>query len=167
MQYGGGGYKKYRICFYLIFFEKAAKSDRKKEFLTFITVCVSFFWVNCTFFNGFELSMKFCGFWYKDRILEHIFLLTLWALLKGTQAWHFFYFFAETETIWSQGPVTRDFWKSYSTRPRYSTFKNISAHTQHAMKSVPRMLSMWWNSFRVCSVCDKIHYAYTQNGLNM
>ncbi len=31
-------------------------------------------------------------------------------ILKGTQAWNFFFdFFAETETIWSQGPVTRDF----------------------------------------------------------
>ena len=33
----------------------------------------------------------------------------------------FLTFFAETETLWSQGPVTRDFWKSYSIRPRYST----------------------------------------------
>ncbi len=61
-------------------------------------------------------------------------------------------FFAETETLWSQGPVTRDFWKSYSIRPRYSTFKHFHACSacdetgsqvaQHAMKLVPRMLSV-------------------------
>ncbi len=53
--------------------------------------------------------------------------------LKGTQAWNVF-FFTETETLWSQGPVTRDFWKSYSIRPRYSTFKH----------------------FRVCSASEKM-----------
>jgi hypothetical protein len=66
---------------------------------------------------------------------------------------NFFYtFFAETETLWSQGPVTRDFRKSYSIRPRYSTFKHFracsafdeigSAYAQHAMKLVPRMFSV-------------------------
>ncbi len=64
----------------------------------------------------------------------------------------FLTFFAETETKWSQGPVTRDFWKSYSIRPRYSTFKHFracsawdeigSTYAQHAMKFVPRMLSV-------------------------
>ena len=73
--------------------------------------------------------------------------------IKGTQAWNFFLtFFAKTETSWSQGPVTQDFWKSYSIRP----LLNISAHAQHAMKSVPSILSMRWNSFRVCSVWNKI-----------
>ena len=44
------------------------------------------------------------------------------VFVKGTQAWIFLkYFFAETESLWSQEPVTRDFWKSYSIRPRYST----------------------------------------------
>jgi hypothetical protein len=45
-------------------------------------------------------------------------------------------------------------------------------HAQHAMKSVPSMLSMRWNRFRVCSACDKIISAYacyifrkTQNSL--
>ena len=61
-------------------------------------------------------------------------------------------FFAETESLWSQGPVTRDFWKSYSIRTRYSTFKHFRAcsacdeigsqYAQHAMKLVPRMLSV-------------------------
>ncbi len=46
----------------------------------------------------------------------------------------FFTLFAETETIWSQGPVTRDFLKSYSKWHRYSTFKH----------------------FRACSACDEI-----------
>ncbi len=63
----------------------------------------------------------------------------------------FLTFFAETESLWSQGPGTRDFWKSYSIRPRYSTFKHFRAYSacdeigsqyaQHAMKLVPRMLS--------------------------
>ncbi len=78
---------------------------------------------------------------------------TVHAVFKGTQAWNFLYtFFAETETLWSQGPVTRDFWKSYSIRPRYSTFKHFRAcsacdeigsqYAQHAVKLVPRMLSV-------------------------
>jgi hypothetical protein len=72
---------------------------------------------------------------------------------KGTQAWNFFKtFFAETETLWSQGPVTQDFWKSYLIRPRYSTFKHFRAcsecdeigsqYAQYAMKLVPSMLSV-------------------------
>jgi hypothetical protein len=120
--------------------------------------------------------------------------------LKGTQAWNFFFtFFVETETLWSQGPVTRDFWKSYLIRPRYSNFKHFracsacdeigSAYAQHAMKLVPRMLgvrynsfcvcsawivhvtmftfyrwlSMRGNSFLVCSACDEIVSAYAQH----
>jgi hypothetical protein len=63
---------------------------------------------------------------------------------KGTQAWNFFWlFFAETETLWSQGPVTRDFWKLYPIRPRYLTFKH----------------------FRVCSACDEIRSQYAQHAM--
>ncbi len=64
----------------------------------------------------------------------------------------FLTFFAETESLWSQGPITQDFLKSYSIRPRYSTFKHFRAcsardeigsqYAQHAMKLVPRMLSV-------------------------
>jgi hypothetical protein len=39
----------------------------------------------------------------------------------------FLTFFAETETIWSQGPVPRDFKKSCSNWQRYSTFKQFRA----------------------------------------
>jgi hypothetical protein len=102
----------------------------------------------------------------------------------------FYTFFAETETIWSQGPVTRDFWKSNSIRPRYSYFKHFracsacdeirSAYAQCAIKFVSRMLSMdctcktvhifrWLsireNSFLVCSVCDEIGSAYAQHAI--
>ncbi len=81
-------------------------------------------------------------------------LSTQAAIVKGTQVWNFFLtFFAETETIWSQGPITWDFWKLYSIRPRYSTFKHFracsacdeirSAYAQCAIKFVPRMLSMY------------------------
>ncbi len=59
-------------------------------------------------------------------------------------------FFAETETIWSQGPVTRDFSKSIRIG-RDIRLLNISAHAQHAMK---------W--FLVCSACDEIRSAYAQ-----
>jgi hypothetical protein len=64
----------------------------------------------------------------------------------------FFDFFSETETIWSQGTATRDFWKLYSIRPRYSTFKHFcacsacneigSAYAQCVIKFVLGMLSM-------------------------
>ncbi len=73
-------------------------------------------------------------------------------IVKGTQAYFFLTFFAETKTLWSQGPVKRDFLKSYSIRPRYSTFKHFRAcsacdgigseDAQHAMKFVLRMLSV-------------------------
>jgi hypothetical protein len=53
----------------------------------------------------------------------------------------FFDFFAETETLWSQGPVTRDF-ENRIQFGRDIQLLNISAHAQHAMKFVPSMLSM-------------------------
>ncbi len=58
---------------------------------------------------------------------------------------------------------TRDFWKSYSIRPRYSTFKHF-AYAQPAMQCILRMLSQRWNSIRVCSVSDEIRSAYAQHG---
>ncbi len=58
-------------------------------------------------------------------------------------------FFAETESFRSQGPVTRDFWKSYSILPRYSTPLNISAYAQPTIKYVRHILSQRWNSFRL------------------
>ncbi len=60
-------------------------------------------------------------------------------------------FFAEIETLWSQGPVTQDFWNSYSIRLRYSPFWTFS-----------RMLSQRWNPFRVWSASDKICSSYAQ-----
>ncbi len=46
-------------------------------------------------------------------------MLLKWNLMKASdlkvhkhEHFFFFTFFAETETLWSQGPVTRDFWKS-------------------------------------------------------
>ncbi len=98
--------------------------------------------------------------------------------LKGTQAWIFFLtFFAATATIWSQGPVPRDFWKSYSIRPRYSTFKHFracsacdeirSTYAQCAIKFVPRMLSMYCtckncSHFTAGWVCAEIRSSYAQ-----
>ncbi len=88
----------------------------------------------------------------------------------------FLTFFAETETLWSQGPVTWVFWKSYSIRLRYSTFKHfrtcsasdeiISLYAQPAMKSFHCMLSQRWNAFRIWTARDEIHSAYAQNILN-
>ncbi len=50
--------------------------------------------------------------------------------------------FAETESLWSQRPVTREFLKSYSIRPRYSTFKHFRVGSaSDEMKYVPRMLT--------------------------
>ncbi len=61
--------------------------------------------------------------------------------------------FAETESFWSQGPVTQNFEKSYSIQLRKSTFKHfhvcsasdeiVSAYAQPAMKCFPRMLSIF------------------------
>ncbi len=70
----------------------------------------------------------------------------VYSLKVHKHEFFFLNFSAETETLWSQGPVTQDFWKSYSIGPRYSTL-NISAYAQPAMKSIPRMLSQRWNSF--------------------
>ncbi len=76
----------------------------------------------------------------------------------------FFYFIAKTETLWSQGSVTWDFWKSYSIWPRSSTFIHfrvcsgcdeiISSYAhfaQPAFKSFAHMLRVRWNCFLVCS----------------
>ncbi len=72
---------------------------------------------------------------------------TNWPLKVHKHEIYFFDFFAATETLWFQGPVTRDFWKSCSIRPR---LLNLSSYAQPAMmKCVPRMLSQRWNSFRV------------------
>ena len=66
---------------------------------------------------------------------------------KGTQAWNFFKtFFAETETLWSQGPVTQDFENRIRVGRDIRLF-NISAYAQSAMKSFPRMLSQGLKSF--------------------
>ncbi len=73
--------------------------------------------------------------------------------------------FAETESLWPQGPVTRDFeiriWFSRNIR-----LLIISAYEQPAMKSIPRMLSERWNKFRVCLTSDEIRSAYAQHILN-
>ncbi len=51
---------------------------------------------------------------------------------------YFLTFFAETKTLWSQGPVTQDFWKSNLIQPKYSTSKH----------------------FRVCSASNEIISSY-------
>ena len=51
----------------------------------------------------------------------------------------FFTFFAETESLWSQGPVTRDF-KNRIRFGRDIRLLNVSPYAQSAMKSFPRML---------------------------
>ncbi len=125
-----------------------------------------------------NISMKFKGNWLRTKedstagshkiiiiqLLDGRAQLLKLCMVKGTQAWIFLKnFLAETEILWSQGTLTRDFWKSYSIRPRYSTFKYFrvcsasdeihSGHAQPAMKFVWRMLSVWWNLFRFCSAC--------------
>ncbi len=100
---------------------------------------------------------------WKGRVQDHQ-VTTIFAsvnishgfwFFKGTQAWNFFFTFLQKPKPWSQGPVTRNF----ENRIGFGwdiRLLNISAHAQHAMKLVPSMLSMRWNSFRVCSECDKI-----------
>jgi hypothetical protein len=87
-----------------------------------IAVCLKFFYFDLEFFKSLMFYAAY------SKVHKHdIFFLT---------------FFAETETLWSQGPV----------RPRYSTFKHFRAcsacdeigsqYAQHAMKLVPRILSL-------------------------
>jgi hypothetical protein len=86
---------------------------------------------------------------------------------KVTQAWNFFNtFFAETEPYGPKG-LLHEIFENRIRFGRDIRLLNISAHAQHAMKSIPRMLTMRWNSFRVCLVCDKIRSAYAQHGLYM
>ncbi len=76
-----------------------------------------------------------------EPIAEHV---------KGTQAGNFILtFFAETETLWSQGPVTRVFWKSFSIRLRgcWASDGMHSTYEQPGMRYVPRMLSIFWMMF--------------------
>jgi hypothetical protein len=49
-------------------------------------------------------------------------------------------FFAETETLWSQGPLTQVFENRIQYGQDIRLF-NISGYAQPAMKSIPRMLS--------------------------
>ncbi len=65
------------------------KTDRKMEFLTFISVCKMFwpvtFWVIFwTFFNGFKLSIEFCVLYYQNRLFKekNTLLLALLLTLK-------------------------------------------------------------------------------------
>jgi hypothetical protein len=77
--------------------------------------------------------------------------------LKGTQSWNFFILFLQKpkpngpkgllhEIFWNPFRFQQDIW-----------LLNISAYAQPAMKSIPRMLSQPWNSFRVCSAWMYIH----------
>jgi hypothetical protein len=60
-------------------------------------------------------------------------------------------FFAETETLWSQGPVTQDFFKIVFDSAEILTFQHFrvcsvrdeirSTYAHSAMKFIPRMLS--------------------------
>ncbi len=71
----------------------------------------------------------------------------------------FFYFFCRNQNHMVPRACYTRFLNSI--RPRYSTFKHFracsacdeigSAYAQHEMKFVPRMLSVRWNLFRVCS----------------
>ena len=65
----------------------------------------------------------------------------------------FFTFFAETESLWSQGPVTRDF-KNRIRFGRDIRLLNISAHAQHAI-----------NRFCAHLACDEISSAHTQRAI--
>ncbi len=84
---------------------------------------------------------------------------------KGTQAWFFLYFFCRNPN--HMVPRACNTFENHIRFGRDIRLLNISAHAQHAMKSVPHMLSKRWNSFRICSACDKIRSAYAQHGLYM
>jgi hypothetical protein len=75
-------------------------------------------------------------------------------------------FFAETESLWPQGPATRDFWNSYLIWPKYSTFNNFRVWTASNEIYIPRMLSERWNKFRVYVISGEIRSSYAQHILN-
>ncbi len=90
----------------------------------------------------FVLTLQWKSLSLFQRYLRNSFERMKWEDLKVHKHEKFFLtFFAETETLRSQGPVTRDF----ENRIRFGRdirLLNISAHAEHAMKSVPSMLSM-------------------------
>ncbi len=79
------------------------------------------------------------------------------------QAWHFFIdFFCRNRNLMVLRACNTRFLKIvFDSADIFDVF-NISAYAQPAMKSIPRMLSQRWNSFRLCSVCDEIRSAYAQ-----
>ncbi len=84
------GIKKRRIWCYLRMLKSckklirkkvSAKIDIKMGFLTFITVCKSFWtWILWHFFNGFKLSIKLCSY---DTLHEFLLLSALFANFKA------------------------------------------------------------------------------------
>ncbi len=74
--------------------------------------------------------------------------------------------FCRNQSIWSQEPVTQDFWKSCSIWPIYSILKHFSvgsasdeivtAYAYLAMKPFSHMLSKLGNHFLVWSARDEI-----------
>ena len=112
---------------------------------------------------------------------------------------NFFYIFCRNRNLMVPRACNTRFLKIVFDRPRYSTFKHFCACSacdeigsqyaqhaikfvprmlsmdctcknvhilplaEHARKFVPRMLSMQWNLFLVYSVCDKIVSAYAQH----
>ncbi len=80
------------------------------------------------------------------------------AIFKNT-------FLAETKSLWSQGPVTWDFWKEYSIG-RDIRILHIFACAHPGTKSFLYMLSKQWNMFCICSASNEIRSAYGQHILN-
>ncbi len=100
--------------------------------------------------NKFQL-LSDCPFKLQRFSLCH---LDHWSLLgiKGTQAWHFFKIPLQKPKLMVPRACNTRFLKSYSIRPRHSTFKHfrvrsasdeiLSAYAQCATKLVQRMLSI-------------------------
>jgi hypothetical protein len=65
------------------------------------------------------------------------------------------YFLAETESLWSQEPVTRDFLKLNSIRPRYSTFKHffVCSASDEICSELPSMLN--YSKMQILALINK------------
>jgi hypothetical protein len=87
--------------------------------------------------------------------------------IKGTQAWNFFILFFQKPKPYGPKGLKHEIFENCIWFSGDIRLLNISTHAQHAMKLVPRMLSIRWNSFRVCSVCNKIRSAYAEHVLYM
>ena len=91
------------------------------------------------------------------------FLFMHWIYLKVHKHEIFFWLFLQKPKAYGPKGLLHEIFKNRIRIGRDIRLLYIFAYAQPAMKSIPRLLSVRWNSFRVCSVCDEICSAYAQH----